>query len=169
MTVEWITYAGTLSAGSEGLLKRRGCARLAFTVTEVQTGRSFTWSARKFLANFRFLHRLEPTSKLRMNERQQSALHKALAPRTDGAQEEEGTLSNRHYRTVTGANRITATRDLAHLVELGLLVPHGAGRGAAYRVPLERFLPGGAQDVVGIGLADNGHASEASDRDQGEE
>jgi hypothetical protein len=63
---------------------------------------------------------------------------------------EEGTLSNRHYRTVTGANRITATRDLVQLVEFGLLISHGAGRGAAYRVPLERFLPGSIQDGGGM-------------------
>jgi len=92
----------------------------------------------------------EHASKVKMNERQQAALRKALALRTDGAPEEDGTLSNRHYRTVTGANRITATRDLVQLVELGLLIPHGAGRGASYRVPLERFLPRSAQDVGGM-------------------
>jgi Fic family protein len=80
---------------------------------------------------------------LRLNDRQEKGLRSALAPRTDRSPAEEGTLSNRHYRAVTGANRITATRDLAQLVELELLVAHGAGRGAAYRVPLERYLPGG--------------------------
>ncbi len=67
----------------------------------------------------------------------------------------------------TGANRITATRDLVQLVELGLLIPHGAGRGAAYRVPLERFLPEGAQDV--IGMMDGFHASNELEREKGEE
>lgn len=80
-------------------------------------------------------------SRLGLNERQEAGLRRALGPRGNEDAGEEGTLSNRRYRAATGANRITSTRDLAHLVDLGLLVPHGAGRGAAYRVPLERFLP----------------------------
>ena len=54
----------------------------------------------------------------------------------------DGALSNRAYRAVTQAIRTTATRDLAHLVQLGLLAPTGEKRGAAYRVPLELFLQG---------------------------
>jgi len=93
----------------------------------------------------------EHASRYKLNERQQAAVRRALAPWMDEARGEDGTLSNRHYRAVTGANRITASRDLAYLVELGLLVAHGAGRGAAYRIPLERFIPGSAQGATRMG------------------
>ena len=50
-------------------------------------------------------------------------------------------VSNRRYRAITGTSKATASRDLAELANLGLVVPFGAARASSYLVDLDRFLP----------------------------
>lgn len=80
---------------------------------------------------------------LHLNDRQMAGLHRALSPFNT-----EEILSNRFYRKITNTNRTTAARDLAELVELGLLEAFGAGRSASYKVPLDRFRPESVQGLV---------------------
>jgi len=46
-----------------------------------------------------------------------------------------GGMSNRKYASLTKTSPATAQRDLAELVEMGSLVPTGAGRSARYELP----------------------------------
>lgn len=62
-----------------------------------------------------------------LNARQRKVLNRLL----DGF---EGALTNRNYMSLTKTSRATATRELAALVELGLLDPIGAGRSRSYRL-----------------------------------
>ena len=67
---------------------------------------------------------------LNLNSRQQKALNKLLDA---GEQGFEGGLNNKKYCNLTKTNRTTAFRDLADLLEKGLLVPRQAsGRSASY-------------------------------------
>ena len=81
--------------------------------------------------------------RLHLNDRQMAGLKRALSPFNT-----EDVLSNRFYRKITNTNRTTAARDLAELVELGLLESFGAGRSSSYRVPLEKFRPESVQGLV---------------------
>jgi len=58
-----------------------------------------------------------------LNERQVAAV--AFA-------QEHGSISNSELQDITGASRPTATRDLKTLIELGIAVSKGRGRGAHY-------------------------------------
>jgi hypothetical protein len=71
-----------------------------------------------------------------LNDRQERVLGNLLAP---GSQ--DLAVSNRRYRAITKASRATASRDLAELARLGLVVPCGESRSASYRIDLDRFLP----------------------------
>ena len=64
---------------------------------------------------------------LELNARQRKVLNRLL----DGF---EGVLTNRNYMSLTKTSRATATRELAALVELGLLEPIGAGRSRSYQL-----------------------------------
>ena len=48
----------------------------------------------------------------------------------------EGGMSTKKYRTITGASKATATRDLQELVEKGIFAPTGGGRSTHYTVNL---------------------------------
>jgi len=76
--------------------------------------------------------------KLALNARQERMLRNVLGPASADL-----AVSNRRYRAITGTSRATAVRDLAGLVDLGLVVPYGEARSASYRVDLDRFLPEG--------------------------
>jgi len=58
-------------------------------------------------------------------------------------------LTTREYQELTGASRATAKRDLEDLVENGVLVPMGAGRGAYYEVPKKRLTNGSSGSLRG--------------------
>jgi Fic family protein len=64
-----------------------------------------------------------------LNERQKKVLNKMLEAGPGGFQ---GGLTPRKYQHMTRATGITATRDLADLVDKGLLVRNGAGRSTYY-------------------------------------
>jgi len=78
---------------------------------------------------FRLALRQDPFSEERLqelglNERQKRAVAYAR---------EHGKITNTEYQRVTGVSKRTATRELATLTELGILVPSGTkGRSAAY-------------------------------------
>jgi Fic family protein len=73
-----------------------------------------------------------------INDRQAAVLENLLAPMS-----QDTAVSNRRYRAITKVSRATASRDLAELANLGLVVPYGESRAASYRVDLERYLPEG--------------------------
>jgi hypothetical protein len=61
------------------------------------------------------------------------ALHKMLEA---GPGRFEGGMTARKYQSLTGAIKITASRDLAELAAAGLLVRQGAGRSTFYNLPM---------------------------------
>jgi len=73
---------------------------------------------------------------LPINDRQERVLVNVLSPMSSGL-----AVSNRRYRAITGTSKATASRDLAELANLGLVVPFGAARASSYLVDLDRFLP----------------------------
>lgn len=58
---------------------------------------------------------------------------------------QERRVTNTKYQEITGASRATAKRDLLELVQKGLLIPTGAGRGAHYQVPKKRLINGSSE------------------------
>ena len=68
-----------------------------------------------------------------INERQRKALNKMLEA---GPGRFEGGMTARKYQSLTGAIKITASRDLAELAAAGLLVRQGAGRSTFYNLPM---------------------------------
>ena len=75
-----------------------------------------------------------------VNDRQEQVLKAILSPLS-----REDAVSNSYYCKLADTNRTTAARDLADLVQTGLLLPYGGGRSASYRVGPERFIPEGLQ------------------------
>ena len=69
-----------------------------------------------------------------LNERQARAVERMFREGPDGFR---GGLSAGNYITITGASRATATRDLADLVEKGVLVASGALKSTRYTLNLE--------------------------------
>ncbi len=53
----------------------------------------------------------------------------------------DGGLSAKNYIRITRTSRATATRELAKLTELGILVRTGAGRSTRYELRLEDLVP----------------------------
>jgi Fic family protein len=68
-----------------------------------------------------------------LNEREVKALNRMLEEGPDGF---EGGINAKKYMSITGASKATATRDLQHLRDLGILVPEGGGRSVRYQVKL---------------------------------
>lgn len=68
-----------------------------------------------------------------MNERELKALNRMLDEGPDGF---EGGMNAKKYISLTGASKATATRDLQHLRDLGILVAEGGGRSVRYQVKL---------------------------------
>jgi Fic family protein len=66
-----------------------------------------------------------------MNERQRKAVKRLLDAGEGGF---EGGMTAEKYSNLTGASKATATRDLVQLLETGLLVATGRGRGTRYWV-----------------------------------
>ena len=48
----------------------------------------------------------------------------------------EGGMTVRKYRSITNTTRVTASRDLARLGQVGLLARQGAGRSTFYNLPI---------------------------------
>ncbi|MFC1825642.1 ATP-binding protein [Thermodesulfobacteriota bacterium] len=68
---------------------------------------------------------------LNLNDRQKKAFNILLQQRR---------MTNTQYQEITGVSRATAKRDLEELVQKGLIILEGAGRGAHYRVPKKRLI-----------------------------
>ena len=66
-----------------------------------------------------------------LNEREVKALNRMLEEGPDGF---EGGINAKKYISITGASKATATRDLQHLRDLGILVPEGGGRSVRYQI-----------------------------------
>ncbi|WP_332914350.1 hypothetical protein [Algoriphagus boritolerans] len=49
----------------------------------------------------------------------------------------EGGMNAKKYMSLTGASKATATRDLQHLRDLGILVAEGGGRSVRYTINLK--------------------------------
>lgn len=71
-----------------------------------------------------------------LDERQRKALSRMLDAGRRGF---EGGMTLRKYLSLTGTSRATAQRDLAHLVDQGLLVSMGAGRATRYELPMPHW------------------------------
>ena len=66
-----------------------------------------------------------------LNERQRKVLGKLIEK---GPEMFEGGLTRRKYVAMTRTSEATARRDLAELVDAGLLIPYGSGRASAYKL-----------------------------------
>ena len=84
---------------------------------------------------------------LGLNERQRQALNTVKTERQ---------LTNTRYQQITGAGRPTAKRDLEDMVNKGVLLLSGVGRGAIYRVPAKRLSIGS----IGSSAEESGNGSE---------
>jgi predicted HTH transcriptional regulator len=79
---------------------------------------------------------------LDLNPRQHKAV---IAART------ERRLTTARYQELTGTSRATAKRDLDELVEKGVLIATGAGRGAGYEISAKRLKKGSIDSSAGKG------------------
>jgi Fic family protein len=107
----WLHYALGIVAAS--LLESGACVERVMQVTR-----------------FWLRHREAP-----LNERQRKALNRALS----GSELDDGWLTNRRYLKLSGANTpLTASRDLAHLEQLGIIRrdPTTGGRSTRYSIVL---------------------------------
>jgi len=69
-------------------------------------------------------------SQTQLTDRQRKVINKLLDAGKDGF---TGGLTNRKYAAITGISRATATRELQHLLELGVIKANaGKGRSASY-------------------------------------
>ncbi|GAB3227934.1 Fic family protein [Algoriphagus aestuariicola] len=73
------------------------------------------------------------TYRAEINERELKVLSRMLEEGPEGF---EGGMNAKKYMSLTGASKATATRDLQHLRDLGILVPQGGGRSVSYQVNL---------------------------------
>lgn len=71
--------------------------------------------------------------KNQMNERQLKVVRRMLEDAPDGFL---GGMNASKYVSITKSSKATATRDLQHLVELGVFIPKGGGRSTRYSVAL---------------------------------
>jgi len=71
-----------------------------------------------------------------LNEREIKVLNRMLEEGPSGF---EGGINANKYMSITRASKATATRDLQHLRDLGILIPEGEGRSVRYQI---RLLPG---------------------------
>ncbi len=74
------------------------------------------------------------THRAELNERELKALNRMLDEGPDGF---EGGMNAKKYMSLTGASKATATRDLQHLRDLGILIAEGGGRSVRYQVNLK--------------------------------
>lgn len=102
-----------------------GCLRRAIERSEGEV--------EKVVRKARFWQRIAPHA---LNARQRKALTRLLESGPEGF---EGGLSNRKYRGMTSASKVTATRDLADLVARGILSQIGEGRGTRYELAASFF------------------------------
>ncbi|WP_257668659.1 Fic family protein [Parapedobacter tibetensis] len=71
--------------------------------------------------------------KTQLDQRQLKAINKMLDKGADGF---EGGMTAKKYMGITKVSKATATRDLQHLHEMGVLVQEGAGRSVRYQLNL---------------------------------
>ncbi|WP_026950642.1 Fic family protein [Algoriphagus mannitolivorans] len=68
-----------------------------------------------------------------LNEREQKVINRML---DEGPEGFEGGMNAKKYMSITGTSKATATRDLQHLRDLGILIPEGGGRSVKYQITL---------------------------------
>lgn len=69
-----------------------------------------------------------------LNERELKVLNRML---DEGPEGFEGGMNAKKYMSLTVASKATATRDLQHLRDLGILVSEGGGRSVRYHIKLD--------------------------------
>lgn len=121
------SYYDALEAANQGLEATQWLTWFAAVVLEAQ--RRTTAMVRFVVAKTKLMDRLRG----KLNARQEKAILRMLAEGPEGF---KGGLSAGNYATITGASPATATRDLAGLVELGVLARSGELRHARYAVNL---------------------------------
>lgn len=84
----------------------------------------------------------ELMAQLGLNERQRKALVIARS---------SGHLTTAAYLKATDTTRATAKRDLEQLVNVGILIPAGAGRAAHYLLTRKRLINGSNGSIEGNG------------------
>ncbi len=89
-------------------------------VLEVALARSIFW---------------EKAGVMKLSPRQMKAVNRLFDAEPGGF---EGGLTNKKYVSMTGAGRQTAQRELADLVEKGLLYVEGSGRGVRYGLSIRQ-------------------------------
>ncbi|MHB8767348.1 MAG: Fic family protein, partial [Deferrisomatales bacterium] len=109
---------------TEWLVWFLGCVRRAICRSDQEV--------QKALTRARFWQQLAAGE---LNERQRKAVTRLLEVGPGGF---EGGLTNQKYRGMTGASKVTATRDLTGLVDQGVLVPSGEGRASRYELDWAR-------------------------------
>jgi Fic family protein len=73
--------------------------------------------------------RLFDKYKSELNDRELKAIARMLEEGPEGF---EGGMNAKKYIGITGASKATATRDLQHLRDIGVLIPEGSGRSVRY-------------------------------------
>ncbi|MDR1153592.1 MAG: hypothetical protein LBL04_02685, partial [Bacteroidales bacterium] len=69
--------------------------------------------------------------KTELGERELKAVNKMFDAGADGF---EGGMTAKKYMSITRTSKATATRDLQHLVEIGVFVAQGSGRNVHYQL-----------------------------------
>ena len=75
-------------------------------------------------------------SHLKLNERQKKVINRLLDTWPEGF---DGGLKNKKYKGIAHTSRATAQRDLADLVQKGILIKKSGGRSACYDLDWEKF------------------------------
>lgn len=87
--------------------------------------------AEKVIGFILFKTRLFDRFRSQLNERQFKALSRMLE---NGSSDHDSSMRTKKYMKITEASRATATRDLQHLVDIGLLEERGEGRSTHYQI-----------------------------------
>src|SRR5690606_19910000 len=118
-------YYNALKQGQSGLEITEWVGYFAEVILEAQIDAKqvIEFTVRKA----KFFDRLKPL----FNERQTKAINRMLENGPDGF---EGGMTAKKYMAITKTSKATATRDMQHLLELGVFNQIGAGRSVRYEV-----------------------------------
>jgi Fic family protein len=94
----------------------------------------------------------------KINARQEKALLRVMR---EGSRGFEGGLSAGNYQSITGARTATTTRDLADLVDKGVLVRTGERRYARYQLAVAR------REATRVTVTESGEVLVGDDEDHG--
>lgn len=123
-------YYGALNAAQRGTLDVTTWVQWFVQTFTASCARSQAM-VQQALAKAAFWHRVAQHS---CSERQQKVLRKLVEAGDGGF---EGGMSADKYSKITQTSKPTATRDLAHLARLGLLLTQGQGKATRYGVNVE--------------------------------